>query len=73
MEIIQLAGYTYEEKVEIASRHLIPKAILSTGLHEKGIEFSQPVVGEIVSGYTRESGVRELERFLQKLCSLADF
>ena len=69
MEIIQLSGYTYEEKVEIARQHLIQKAIEACGLIEKGIEFSPEVLEEIIHGYTRESGVRELERQIRKLCS----
>jgi len=69
MEIIQLAGYTYEEKMEIAKRHLIEKAIEKSGLTDKGIIFSSVVLSELVHGYTHESGVRELERQIQKLCS----
>jgi ATP-dependent Lon protease len=69
MEIIQLAGYTYEEKTEIAKRHLIPKAIDASGLEDKGVAFSDDVVRELIQGYTHESGVRELERMAQKLCS----
>jgi ATP-dependent Lon protease len=69
MEIIQLAGYTYEEKTEISKRHLIPKAIDSSGLDGKGLNFSDEVVRELIHGYTHESGVRELERMTQKLCS----
>ena len=69
MEIIQLAGYTYEEKLEIAKRHLVPKAIAASGLDDKGVGFCDTVVGELISGYTHESGVRELERQFKKLCS----
>jgi ATP-dependent Lon protease len=69
MEIIQLSGYTFEEKIEIAHRHLLEKAIQSTGLANKGIEISKNVIGEIITGYTREAGVRSLERTIQKLCS----
>lgn len=69
MEIIQLSGYTCEEKVEIARKHLVPKAISAAGLEDKKIAFDPIVIGELVHGYTHESGVRELERQVQKLCS----
>ncbi|MCK4650963.1 endopeptidase La [Candidatus Babeliales bacterium] len=69
MEIIQLSGYTVEEKMEIAKRHLIPKAIKKSGLAEKGITIPEEVVIEIIENYTREAGVREIERYVYKLCS----
>lgn len=69
MEIIQLSGYTLEEKVEIAERHLIKKAIKGVGLENKGIEIGRDIVAEIINCYTREAGVRDLERNVQKLCS----
>jgi len=69
MEIIQLAGYTKEEKNEIAKRHLVNKAIELSGLAGKGVEIPEEVIAEVIDGYTRESGVRELERIIQKLCS----
>jgi len=69
MEIIQLSGYTYEEKAEIASRHLIKKSIEESGLTDRGICFCSDVIGELIHGYTHESGVRELERSIHKLCS----
>ncbi|MBU4269758.1 endopeptidase La [Candidatus Dependentiae bacterium] len=69
MEVIQLPGYTHEEKIEIAKRHLINKAIEKSGLIDKGFSIADSVLTEIVMGYTRESGVRELERFVTKLCS----
>jgi len=69
MEIIQLSGYTHEEKIEIAQRHLITKSIDNAGLADKGLEFARPVLSSIISEYTREAGVRELERYIQKLCS----
>jgi ATP-dependent protease La len=69
MEIIHLAGYTYEEKLEIAKRHLVEKALKESGLADKGVSFSDDVLGELVHGYTHESGVRDLERQIQKLCS----
>ncbi|MBU1007646.1 endopeptidase La [Candidatus Dependentiae bacterium] len=69
MEIIQLAGYTYEEKLEIAKRHLVEKSIDSSGLGDRGVSFPDEVISELIHGYTHESGVRDLERHVQKLCS----
>jgi len=69
MEIIQLPGYTHEEKMEIAKRHIIPKTIAKSGLDGKGMEIKKDVVQHIIMNYTRESGVREVERFAYKLCS----
>lgn len=69
MEIIELSGYTTDEKEVIAMQHLIPKAIKNSGLGEAGITIDRPVVSEIIQGYTREAGVRDLERNIQKLCS----
>ncbi|PCI73758.1 endopeptidase La [Candidatus Dependentiae bacterium] len=69
LDIIQLSGYTREEKSEIASRYLIPKAIYSSGLESHKIEISVPVINQVIYSYTREAGVRELERTVQKLCS----
>ncbi|EKD48708.1 MAG: hypothetical protein ACD_64C00175G0001, partial [uncultured bacterium] len=71
LEIIELSGYTIEEKVHIAKRHLISKAIRDTGLDTKKIAVSDEVVRDIVNSYTRESGVRQLERLMRKLCSKA--
>lgn len=62
MEVIQLSGYTEDEKVNIALRHLVPKQIKAHGLKEKMIEISKDPILKIVRGYTRESGVRNLER-----------
>ncbi len=69
MEIIQLPGYTIEEKIEIAKRHLIPRATIKSGLEDKGFELNNAVVSEMIECYTRESGVREIERYVYKLCS----
>lgn len=69
MEIIQLSGYTHEEKLEIGRQHLVPRSLKNTGLEGKGIEFNTDVLSDIVLGYTREAGVREMERTLQKLCA----
>lgn len=64
LEIIQLSGYSVEEKVEIAKRHLIPKQKKAHGLDNITIKFSPAVLNHIIKSYTRESGVRELDRQL---------
>lgn len=69
MEIIELSGYTLPEKANIAQRHLIQKAIEDTGLHGHHINFDKELVEHIIQNYTRESGVRQLERTIRKLCS----
>jgi ATP-dependent Lon protease len=69
MEIIELSGYTTEEKVKIAKHHLAPRAINFSGLKEKGLELSDDVLRELILSYTRESGVRSLNRYIQTLCS----
>ncbi|MEP6304066.1 MAG: endopeptidase La, partial [Lentilitoribacter sp.] len=67
MEIIRIAGYTEDEKVEIAKRHLLPKAIKDHALDEKEFSLTDEALLEIVRAYTREAGVRSLERELSKL------
>ncbi len=62
MEIIRLAGYTEEEKAEIAKRHLVPKAMEGHGLDKKEFEVTPAAITEVIQSYTRESGVRNLER-----------
>ncbi len=69
MEIIELSGYTLPEKVNIAQRHLVRKAIEDTGLAEQKIAFDDKVIEHLAQDYTRESGVRQLERTIRKLCS----
>ncbi len=71
MEIIQLSGYTLDEKIEIAKRHLVRRALAETGLESKGIEFSDAVLQELALNHTREAGVRSLERVIKQLCSKA--
>jgi ATP-dependent Lon protease len=68
MEIITLSGYTEEEKVQIARRHLIPKQIEENGLRKRDIRFDQKAISRIVSEYTREAGLRQLEREIGKVC-----
>jgi len=71
MEIIELSGYTTEEKINIAKQHLIPKSISKTGLEPNSIQLDDELLSHIITNYTRESGVRNLERVLTKLCSKA--
>ena len=71
MEIISLAGYTEEEKVEIARRHLLPKQVKAHGLRKGEFEVDDDVLLEMVRTYTREAGVRNLERELAKLARKA--
>ncbi len=62
LEVIELSGYTYEEKLQIAKRYLKPKAIEANGLEGIKVDMSDPVIMHVISSYTRESGVRNLER-----------
>ncbi|OMP30902.1 endopeptidase La [Mangrovimonas sp. DI 80] len=67
MEIINVSGYTIEEKVEIAKRHLLPKQLEEHGLSVKDLKIAKPQLEKIVEGYTRESGVRGLEKQIAKM------
>ena len=71
MEIIEITGYTVEEKVKIAYKHLLPKQLLSHGLKDKHLEMSDKVLEKIVDQYTRESGVRGLEKMISKMIRYA--
>jgi ATP-dependent Lon protease len=68
MEVIHLAGYTEEEKLHIARRHLIPKQVEENGLMPDQISFTDPALRATISGYTREAGLRNLEREIAKVC-----
>jgi ATP-dependent Lon protease len=68
MEVIRLPGYTEEEKVNIAQKYLVPKAIKNNGLKEGEIEIVEAALHSIVRSYTREAGVRNLEREVNKIC-----
>jgi ATP-dependent Lon protease len=68
METIQLSGYTTVEKRHIAKRHLIPKQIRSNGLNEGQVNMSDEVIDKTITSYTRESGVRNLEREIGSIC-----
>jgi len=71
MEIINVTGYTIEEKVEIAKRHLLPKQLTEHGLNTKDLKIGKPQLEKIVEGYTRESGVRGLEKQIAKMVRYA--
>ncbi len=71
MEIIRIAGYTEDEKVEIAKRHLLPKAIKDHALQPKEFSVSEDALRKVIQEYTREAGVRSLERELMKLARKA--
>ncbi|MGB5553744.1 MAG: endopeptidase La [Flavobacteriaceae bacterium] len=71
MEIINVTGYTIEEKVEIAKRHLLPKQLKEHGLTKKDLKIDKPQLEKIVEGYTRESGVRGLEKQIAKMVRYA--
>jgi ATP-dependent Lon protease len=68
MEVLQLAGYTEQEKLEIAKRFLVHKAVEGTGLTEDNIIFQDEAIQTIIQRYTREAGVRNLEREISSIC-----
>lgn len=67
MEIINLNGYLLEEKTEIATRHLIPKQLREHGVSEEQLVFTKPILHEIIENYTKESGVRYLDKTIAKI------
>ncbi len=67
MEVIQLSGYTEQEKLQIAKRHLLPKQLHEHGLAPRSVRISDRVMLAIINGYTREAGVRQLERTIGKV------
>ncbi len=71
MEIINVTGYTIEEKVEIAKKHLLPKQLTEHGLDASHLKIGKPQLEKIVEGYTRESGVRSLEKQIAKMVRYA--
>jgi ATP-dependent Lon protease len=68
MEVIRLAGYTEDEKVNIAERYLVRKQMESAGLKEEEVRISESAIRDIIRYYTREAGVRNLEREISKIC-----
>ena len=71
MEVIRLSGYTEDEKINIALRYLFPKQLKNNGLNETELHISETALRDIVRYYTRESGVRSLEREISKICRKA--
>jgi len=69
MEIIRLSGYTLEEKINIAKQYLVNKAIIDSGLEGKQVTFDDELLQMLVRFYTREAGVRQIERLIRKVCS----
>ena len=68
MELIEVSGYITEEKIEIAKRHLIPKEMEANGLKKGSLNITKPAIESIIENYTRESGVRELDKKIGKIC-----
>jgi len=68
MEVIEVSGYTEEDKVQIAQRYLVPKKVKENGLEDSGVTFTEGAVRTIINDYTRESGVRNLEREISNVC-----
>jgi len=68
MEVIELPGYTLDEKVKIAERYLIPRQTAANGLNQQQISFTKSAITLIISGYTREAGLRNLEREIGTIC-----
>ena len=67
MEVIRLAGYTEDEKISIANKYLLPKQIKDNGVKDKEMKLDDNIIKEVIRGYTKESGVRNLEREISKL------
>jgi ATP-dependent Lon protease len=68
MEVIRLSGYTEDEKVNIATRYLVPKQLKNNGLKENELHLSEKTIRDVIRYYTREAGVRNLEREIAKIC-----
>src|SRR6188768_1003521 len=71
MEVIRLSGYTEDEKLNIATQYLLPKQMKNNGLKEGEVSVTEPAIRDIVRYYTREAGVRSLEREISKICRKA--
>ncbi|MBQ2608374.1 MAG: endopeptidase La [Paludibacteraceae bacterium] len=72
MELIEMTGYLQEEKEEIAKRHLIPKELRDHGIRPSQLKFTKDILGRIIRDYTRESGVRSLDRQIAAICRKVD-
>lgn len=71
MEVIEVSSYTQEEKIKIAKRYLLPKQMENHGLKKTQLRASEKTLSDVIEGYTREAGVRTLERTIEKLCRKA--
>ena len=71
MEVLEIAGYTEDEKLQIAIDHLVEKQVKNHGLTSDYIQFSPDALRQVIRGYTREAGVRNLEREIGALCRKA--
>ena len=71
MEVIEVPSYLFDEKLEIAKRHLLPKQLAKHGLKKTSLKVTDAVLGVLIDGYTREAGVRELERQIGSVCRKA--
>jgi len=69
MEVINLSGYTIEEKLNIAKKHLVQKAVKDTGIENHKIKLGDDLLMDLITSYTKEAGVRQLDRTIRKLCS----
>lgn len=67
MEIIEISGYTQQEKTHIVSKHLLPKALQTVGLEQDRIAFTPETIEKLINGYARESGLRNLERYIKRI------
>ncbi len=67
MELIEVSGYLTEEKIEIAKRHLVPKELDNLGMKDSGVKLSKAAIEKIIEDYTRESGVRDLDKQINKV------
>ncbi|MBR6202548.1 MAG: endopeptidase La [Bacteroidaceae bacterium] len=67
MELIEVSGYLTEEKIEIAKRHLVPKELDNLGMKDTGVKISKPALEKMIEDYTRESGVRDLDKKINKV------
>ena len=68
MEVLEIAGYTEEEKLKIATDHLVDKQVKNHGLTQDYVQFTPAALRQVIRGYTREAGVRNLEREIGSLC-----
>jgi ATP-dependent Lon protease len=68
LEVIEIGSYTLDEKIKIGTRHLIPKQVREHGLNRKRISYTKGALVQMISGYTREAGLRKLERLIAKVC-----